>query len=110
MTTPQPPQFPAHTQPRTWLLTSGASPIAIALARALLAHGDAVVLGVLPEDREETYHNGEPNYRAEDFGNFMRDEVEGQEQWNKRCRTVELDGRCEVPVYTAMGWELWRGG
>ena len=43
-------QFPAHSAPRVWLLTSGRSPVAIALARQLLAHGDLVAAGVRAQD------------------------------------------------------------
>ena len=47
---PTGPQFPAHSAPRVWLLTSGRSPVAIALARQLLAHGDMVAAGVRAQD------------------------------------------------------------
>ncbi|KAI9711178.1 MAG: hypothetical protein M1820_002165 [Bogoriella megaspora] len=42
------PSFPPSNAPRVWLLTSGASPIAVALSRLLLAHGDYVLAGVAP--------------------------------------------------------------
>lgn len=110
------PQFPAHSYPRTWLLTSAASPIGIALARALLSHGESVVLGVAGDDLEHcswtsagkgivhgNYKGANglgargaepPTERAEEFGNFLS-EVREEEGWEERVRVVGLDGRCE---------------
>jgi len=47
---PKSPQFPPHKEPRIWFVTDGLSPIAIALSRRLLQHGDYVISGVLPSD------------------------------------------------------------
>ena len=123
MTNPFPrpaPNFPAHHQPRTWLITSAACPIGIALTRAVLAHGDSVVLGVEASDLSNGLalslgKNGSgkstgnkralfgainglepPSERAEEFGQFMKEEVESC-GWRDRCRIVGLDGRCESP-------------
>jgi hypothetical protein len=42
------PQFPSHSSPRVWFLTSGATPLATSLIRELLSHGDFVAAGVCP--------------------------------------------------------------
>jgi hypothetical protein len=47
---PKTPQWPAHNAPRVWFLTDGLAPIAIALSRHLLEHGDYVVAGILPKE------------------------------------------------------------
>jgi len=47
---PKPIQFPPRNAPRVWFLTNATSPIALALARHALAHGDYIVAGVLPAD------------------------------------------------------------
>lgn len=55
---PKTPQFPPHNAPRVWLLTNGASPISINLARHLLAHGDYVVSCVCPRAIEHDERHG----------------------------------------------------
>lgn len=52
--------WPRHNAPRVWFMTDGNSPIASALARQLLVHGDCVVVGTTrrvpgtsEEDRDE---------------------------------------------------------
>src|ERR1700712_4232219 len=47
---PKTPHFPASNAPRVWFLTDGLSPIAIALSRLLLEHGDYVIAGVISEE------------------------------------------------------------
>ncbi|MCJ1259924.1 hypothetical protein MMC24_007763 [Lignoscripta atroalba] len=102
MASPNPPQFPNHTHPRTWLLTSAASPLGIALARAVLAHGDSVVLGVGSSDVEKEH--GKTRERAEDFGRFVREEI-AAEGWRDRCR-VDYEfrnmGPCQAAVAEAV--------
>lgn len=110
------PQFPIHADRRTWLLTSAASTIGVALARAVLAHGDNVVLGTAEEDLElcpwkgtgKGVVNGRfrgtnglggrgaepPSERMEEFDNFLR-EILDEEGCEERVRVVGLDGRCE---------------
>ena len=100
MTTPTPgvppPQFPTHTQPRVWLITSCASPVGLALARAVLAHGDLVVAGVRPAEVEK----GCP--RAEELRGFWDEVLKGEEKGSlgkkvkERVRVVGLDGRCVI--------------
>lgn len=47
---PKKPQWPVHNAPRVWFLTDGLAPIAIALSRHLLEHGDYIVAGIVPEE------------------------------------------------------------
>ncbi|MCJ1419099.1 hypothetical protein MMC32_005451 [Xylographa parallela] len=116
MTAPSPPtpplQFPSHSHPRTWFLTSAASALGIAVARAVLAHGDDAVLCVEPEEldlltRARALANGHKalfsgsnglgagpgSERAEEFVQFVTHEVDTDEGWRERCRVVGLDGR-----------------
>ncbi|MCJ1401382.1 hypothetical protein MMC11_004594 [Xylographa trunciseda] len=123
MTTPSPHptpplQFPSHAHPRTWLLTSAASALGIAAARAVLAHGDDAILCVEPEElglliRARGVVNGsKPLFsgsnglgagqeaeRAETFVRFVKEEVDADEEWRERCRVVGLDGRCESLLF-----------
>ena len=46
-------QFPYHSSPRTWLITSGLSATGLRLSRALIEHGDNVALGTPPGTFEE---------------------------------------------------------
>ncbi|KAL8826831.1 MAG: hypothetical protein Q9170_007255 [Blastenia crenularia] len=85
------PQFPLHTEPRVWFLSSGSSPIGIALSRQLLAHGDHVVHGARPGEISNP-----SNYRAAEFANFWTEEVLMKEGWKERAKAIELDERCEV--------------
>ncbi|KAL8881712.1 MAG: hypothetical protein Q9198_001137 [Flavoplaca austrocitrina] len=90
-------KFPSHLNPRIWLLSSGASPIAIALSRQLLAHGDVVAFGVQASDTLDTSAG-----RAADFTVFWTQEVLVNEGWKDRAKLVRLDGRCE-PALMKMG-------
>ncbi|KAK3076151.1 hypothetical protein LTS18_013789 [Coniosporium uncinatum] len=64
-THPKTPPFPPHNAPRVWFLTSGAAPLALALARQVLQHGDYVVAGVptVTAQCEQT--------RGKDFREFL---------------------------------------
>ena len=88
--------FPVHNSPRTWLITSAASPVGMALARAVLSHGDSTLLGVEPPDIEKTYGTQRP--RAEDFTRFLKEEI-GLKGWKTRCVVVGLDARWEGPFF-----------
>ena len=93
MANPQrPPPFPSANTPRVWLLTSAASAIGLTLARALLGHGDKLILGVQRQHLHDL--TGDP--ASEDLLQF---EEEAKAQgWTEKFRIVELDGRCEPPV------------
>lgn len=83
---PRSPHFPPHNAPRVWFITTGTSPIAIALAKQVLDHGDYVVAGVLPLEFEKR------EGQTEDFRTFLED-VKKTERWRERLRVVGLDGR-----------------
>ncbi|KAF2471185.1 short chain dehydrogenase/reductase family protein-like protein [Lindgomyces ingoldianus] len=96
---PRSPHFPPHNAPRVWFITTGTSPISIALARQALEHGDYVVAGVLPipfEKREG---------QSDDFRSFLED-VKKTERWRERLRVVGLDGRivgqCQAAIAEAV--------
>lgn len=91
----------------------------IAVARAVLSHGDAVVLGLLPVTLERVVQRAYPfagersggdgsvagaEERIREFEHFWEDEVceksvdlgeDRSRGWKERCRAVALDGRCE---------------
>ncbi|KAF2129099.1 NAD(P)-binding protein [Dothidotthia symphoricarpi CBS 119687] len=93
------PHFPPHNAPRVWFITRGVSPIAIALARQVLEHGDYVVAGVIPTE----FERGEG--QSEDFQAFLED-VKRTERWRERIRVVRLDARvvsqCQAAVAEAI--------
>ncbi|KAF1937267.1 NAD(P)-binding protein [Clathrospora elynae] len=93
------PHFPPHNAPRVWFITRGVSPIAIALARQVLEHGDYVVAGVMPIEFEKREGQGE------DFRTFLED-VRQTERWRERLRVVGLDsrviGQCQAAVAEAV--------
>lgn len=83
---PPPPRFPPHNGPRVWFLTSADAPVAIGLARQVLAHGDHVVACVQPGD------SGKDDERTADFEQLVQDA--GQWGGDARIRVVGLDLRC----------------
>ena len=83
---PRSPHFPPHNAPRVWFITRGVSPIAIAVARQVLEHGDYVVAGVVPIEFEKR------EGQSDDFRAFL-EEVKGAERWRERLRVVGLDAR-----------------
>jgi NAD(P)-dependent dehydrogenase (short-subunit alcohol dehydrogenase family) len=96
---PRSPHFPPHNAPRVWFITRGVSPIAIALARQVLEHGDYVVAGVMPIEFEKR------EGQSEDFRDFL-EEVKRTERWRERLRVVGLDarvvGQCQSAVAEAV--------
>ncbi|KAI4912083.1 uncharacterized protein J4E92_010128 [Alternaria infectoria] len=96
---PKSPHFPPHNAPRVWFITRGASPIAIALARQVLEHGDYVVAGVMPLEFEKR------EGQSEDFRTFLED-VKGTDRWREHLRVVGLDsrvvGQCQAAVAEAV--------
>jgi NAD(P)-dependent dehydrogenase (short-subunit alcohol dehydrogenase family) len=96
---PRSPHFPPHNAPRVWFINRGVSPIAIALARQVLEHGDYVVAGVVPTEFEKK------EGQSEDFRNFL-EEVKRTDRWRERLRVVGLDarvvGQCQAAVAEAV--------
>lgn len=96
---PRSPHFPPHNAPRVWFITRGVSPIAIALAKQVLEHGDYVVAGVVPVEFEKSQG------QTEDFKAFL-EEVKNTERWRERLRVVGLDarvvGQCQAAVAEAV--------
>ena len=91
MSAATPPQFPAHSEPRVWLVTSASSPIGIAVSRELLKHGDFLVAGVKSIELSDEEDEDE---RGEDFDRFREEVI--AEGWDHRHRVVGLDERCEA--------------
>ncbi|KAF1831694.1 short chain dehydrogenase/reductase family protein-like protein [Decorospora gaudefroyi] len=96
---PKSPHFPPHNAPRVWFITRGVSPIAIALARQVLEHGDYVVAGVMPIEFEKR------EGQSDDFRRFLED-VKQTERWREHLRVVGLDsrvvGQCQAAVAEAV--------
>lgn len=96
---PRSPHFPPHNAPRVWFITRGVSPIAVALAKQVLEHGDYVVAGVVPIEFEKN------EGQSEDFKAFL-EEVKNTERWRERLRVVGLDsrvvGQCQAAVAEAV--------
>ena len=96
---PKSPHFPPHNAPRVWFITTGSAPVAIALAKQVLDHGDYVVAGVMPTEFEKR------EGQTEDFRSFLED-VKKTERWRERLRVVGLDGRvvgqCQAAIAEAV--------
>ncbi|KAF5847804.1 hypothetical protein GGP41_009032 [Bipolaris sorokiniana] len=96
---PKSPHFPPHNAPRVWFITRGVSPIAIALARQVLEHGDYVVTGVMPVEFEKR------EGQVDDFRTFLQD-VKQTDRWREHLRVVALDsrvvGQCQAAVAEAV--------
>lgn len=80
------PQFPNHTTPRVWFITSALSPVGLAVAQEVLKHGDLVATGNDPglpgaggDSRSEALLSLK-SY-AEDQG------------WEDRLRIINIDPR-----------------
>ena len=80
------PQFPTANSARVWLITSGDSPVGIALARAVLEHGDYVVTGIIQTEFEADEE------RSHEFKSFLA-EVGRTNGWKERLRILALDIR-----------------
>lgn len=84
--------FPANSEPRVWFITSAASPVGIATAREILAHGDVVIAGddtVIASEQDPT--------RIAELAALSEDaESRG---WQDRLRVIKLVSRCEAPVF-----------
>ena len=92
---PRSPHFPPHNAPRVWFITNGSSPIAIALAKQVLDHGDYVVAGVMPLEFEKR------EGQSEDFRIFL-EEVKKTDRWREHLRVVGLDGRYATLTFSSI--------
>ena len=104
---PKTPHFPASNAPRVWFLTDGLSPIAIALSRLLLEHGDYVIAGVISEEFSGKRGDGLRSFLADagketniDISNAASPSSEdsgtargNDKKWKERYRALALDGR-----------------
>ncbi|GAD91525.1 short-chain dehydrogenase, putative [Paecilomyces variotii No. 5] len=93
--------FPSHSEPRVWVISSGDSPIGISLARQILAHGDHVVAGLVPQHRERD------EIRRQQFQAFLEEvETHDDEGWRHRLKGIELDlrmmGECQAVIAEAV--------
>jgi NAD(P)-dependent dehydrogenase (short-subunit alcohol dehydrogenase family) len=97
--------FPAHAGPRVWLISAGDSPIGLSIARQILAHGDSVVLGLIPPDLERD------DSRSADFDTFMEEVDRNAENgWKERLRAAVLDIRCGIcPARFTFSLSLCKG-
>lgn len=88
-------QWPKHSGPRVWFLSNGYSPVALALARRLIEHGDYVGLGV-PSAASELTEG------LEDDLNKLLEEVEDGRNGKKRLRKIHFDlrsmGACQAAI------------
>ncbi|PYI25362.1 short chain dehydrogenase/reductase family protein [Aspergillus indologenus CBS 114.80] len=95
------PQFPAHHEPRVWVITAGDSPIGISVTRQILKHGDCALVGraYSESDRDECRRDG--------FDAFLAEiESHSDEGWGQRFMAVPLDirmvGECQAVVAQAV--------
>ena len=83
-------RFPAHSEPRVWVITAGGSPIGISVAKEVLAHGDYVIFGL-----SRTVENDEIVQCPRQAFDAFKEEVaaHSEEGWNRRLKAVALDIR-----------------
>jgi NAD(P)-dependent dehydrogenase (short-subunit alcohol dehydrogenase family) len=78
-----------HNSPRTWLLTSALSPLAVRLIRHLLAHGDCVVACLPPHEIDDEDRGAEFSELIEEVKSSRADRA----GWRERIRGIRCDGR-----------------
>ncbi|KAG6012607.1 hypothetical protein E4U54_007426, partial [Claviceps lovelessii] len=83
-----PPAFPTHNSPRTWLLTSALSPLAVRLIRQLLSHGDYVVACLPPHEIDHEQRSAEFRELVTECKSARKD----REGWKDRIRGIRCDG------------------
>ena len=86
------PSFPSaatHNSPRTWLLTSALSPLAVRLIRLLLGHGDYIVACLPPHEIDHEERGAEFRELITECKSGRRD----REGWKDRIRGIRCDGR-----------------
>lgn len=77
-----------HNSPRTWLLTSALSPLAVRLIRQLLSHGDYVVAGLPPQEIDHEQRSAEFRELVAECKSNRKD----REGWKDRIRGIRCDG------------------
>ena len=100
------PIFPSSSSPRVWVITSASSPLAIAVARAVLDHGDSAVLGLTkPIDGVDVPGSLKQGGVGRDASALLAGEEKRDSVFRRfwagmretsakdRCRAVVLDGR-----------------
>ncbi|KAG5999860.1 hypothetical protein E4U21_006210 [Claviceps maximensis] len=87
---PQTHPLPAatHNSPRTWLLTSALSPLAVRLIRRLLSHGDYVVACLPPHEINHEQRSAEFRELVAECKSARKD----REGWKDRIRGIHCDG------------------
>ncbi|PWY72337.1 short chain dehydrogenase/reductase family protein [Aspergillus heteromorphus CBS 117.55] len=95
------PQFPAHHEPRVWVITAGDSPIGISVTRQILMHGDYALVGLAHASLERD------ECRREGFDAFLAEiESHSNEGWGERFKALPLDlrmvGECQALVAQAV--------
>lgn len=83
------PSTATHNSPRTWLLTTALSPLAVRLMRQLLAHGDYVVACLPPLEIEDDDRSAEFRALIAECKSARKD----REGWKDRIRGIRCDGR-----------------
>ncbi|KAI1075927.1 NAD(P)-binding protein [Whalleya microplaca] len=78
-----------HNSPRTWLLTSSLTPLAVRLMRQLLSHGDYVVACLPPHEIERDDRSAE----FRELVNECKSNRKDREGWKDRIRSIRCDGR-----------------
>lgn len=79
-----------HNSPRTWILTSALSPLAVRLIRQLLEHGDYVVACLPPQEIDDEDRGAEFRELIAEVKESNRKDRAG---WKDRIRGIRCDGR-----------------
>lgn len=91
-----------HNSPRTWLITSALTPLAIRLIRQLLAHGDYIVACLPPQEIEHEDRSAE----FRELINECKSNRKDREGWKDRIRPIRCDsrvmGQCGAAVAEAV--------
>ncbi|PTD03765.1 Transport protein particle subunit trs120 [Fusarium culmorum] len=82
------PSTATHNSPRTWLLTSALSPLAVRLIRLLLSHGDYVVACLPPYEIDHEDRSAE----FRELVNECKSSRKDREGWKDRIRGIRCDG------------------
>lgn len=82
------PTTATHNSPRTWLITSALSPLAVRLIRLLLAHGDYVAACLPPHEIEHSDRSAEFRELINECKSVRKD----REGWKDRIRGIRCDG------------------